>query len=79
MNVARFMIDQKGVNRGSFTPGRSVHNQRIKRRWAEVNWVGSPLYIDLFIFMENTGILDAHGECDLFAIHYVHVRAIQAS
>ena len=59
VSVARFMIDQKGVNRGSFTPGRSVHNQRIKRLWAEVNWVGSSPYIDQFIFMEYTGILDA--------------------
>ena len=58
VSVARFMIDQKGLNRGSFTPGRSVHNQRIKRLWAEVNWVVSSLYIDLFIFMEYTAILD---------------------
>ena len=58
VNVARIMIDQKGLNRGSFTLGRSVHNQRIKRLWAEVNWVVSSLYIDLFIFMEYIGILD---------------------
>ena len=58
VSVARFMIGQKGLNRGSFTPGRSVHNQRIKRLWAEVNWVFSSLCIELFIFMEYTAILD---------------------
>ena len=29
--------------------------------------------------MENSGILDAHNECDLLALHYVYVPAIQAS
>ena len=31
MNVARFMIDQKGLIRESFIAGRGMHNQRIER------------------------------------------------
>ena len=79
VDAAKFMISNRGTNRGSFITRRSVHSTRIERLWREVNRVVTSHYSAIFKHMEHYGILDSTCEVDMFVLHYVFLPRIANS
>lgn len=75
VDIARFMLNHpdRGEGRGTFITGKSIHNQRQERLWQDVNIACVAQFYELFVYMEESGILNVNNECHLFCLHFVFI------
>ena len=57
----------------------AVYTMSELRDWREVNGVVIAFYKDIFLFLEDSSLLDSNSEFGLFALCYIYLPRINAS
>lgn len=79
VEVARLMLEARGIQSKCVLTGSSVHNQRIERLWRDVFTAVTGNFYRLFHSMEHEGILNPLNSLDLYALHLVFLPRINGA
>ncbi|KAL2096844.1 hypothetical protein ACEWY4_006051 [Coilia grayii] len=77
VEVAHYMVSNRGHDRHSHITGRSTHNQRIERLWRDVFGGVLDLFYTCFCNMEREGLLNPDNEVCIFGLHWSFLPHIQ--
>ncbi|KAG8916566.1 hypothetical protein FRC02_003747 [Tulasnella sp. 418] len=76
LRVAAFMELNKGVRRGSYIWGRSIHNIRIERLWVDVTAQFGHKWREFFMDLEIHHDLDVQNTNHKWLLHYLFLTDI---
>ena len=79
LEVGRYMLQHRGINRGSIITGTSVHNQRIERLWRDVNRVTASRFLNIFFYLETNNVFVPSNDTHLYVLQMVYVDLINSA
>ncbi|KAJ3515573.1 hypothetical protein NMY22_g14424 [Coprinellus aureogranulatus] len=75
--IERMMIRKWGSQHRPYLRGRSINNIRIERLWRDVRKDSLERFRQLFLHMEDVGLLDPNNQLHLLALYIVFQPRIQ--
>ncbi|THU89613.1 hypothetical protein K435DRAFT_821338 [Dendrothele bispora CBS 962.96] len=70
------MLENRGLDRGSYIWGRSVHNTRIERLWFDVTQGFGKKWYHFFLDLEYNHGLDSSNDTQIWLLHHLFLPCI---